>query len=154
MATKMSNMVLWAIGQNKNVSVTLALSLFDKQIIPILLYGAAIWSPPDTQNALYLLEQREDTRYNTRQLVSIALSDTVVGDMSYEYSKRVGKISNASNRKNIIRLHSFSGKKWNFALLSKYSVCLYEFWYPAQLSRERQHREGTYCIYEKDLECH
>ena len=41
-ATKMSNMGLRAIGHNKNVSVKLALSLFDKQIIPILLYGAVI----------------------------------------------------------------------------------------------------------------
>ena len=48
MATKMSNMVLQAIGHNKNVSVTLALSLFGKQIILILLYGAVIWSLPDT----------------------------------------------------------------------------------------------------------
>ena len=55
-----------------------------------------------------LLEQREDTRYNTIQLVSIALSDTVGGDMSYEYASRVGNRSNASNRKDIIPLHSFS----------------------------------------------
>ena len=109
-ATKMSNMVLRAIGHNKNVSVKLALSLFDKQIIPILLYGAAIWSLPDTQNLLYLLDQPEDTRDNTRQLVSIALSDTVGRDMSFEYARRVGKRSNASNRKIIIRLHSFSDK--------------------------------------------
>ena len=67
-AIKMSNMVLLAIGHNKNVFVKLALSLFDKQIIPILLYGAAIWSLPDTQNILYLLDQPEDTCYNTRQL--------------------------------------------------------------------------------------
>ena len=51
-ATNMSNMVLRAIGHNKN----------------ILLYGAAIWSLPDTLKLLYLLEQPEDTRYNTRQL--------------------------------------------------------------------------------------
>ena len=39
--------------------------MFDKQIIPIL-YGAAIWLLPDTQNLLYLLDQPEDIRYNTR----------------------------------------------------------------------------------------
>ena len=71
---------------------------------------SAIWSLPDTQNLLYLLDQPEDTCYNTRQLVSIALSDTVGRDMSYEYARRVGKRSNASNRKFFIRLHSFSDK--------------------------------------------
>ena len=80
-ATKMLNMVLRAIGHNKSVYVKLVPSLFDEQIIPILLYGAAIWSLPDTQNLLYLLDKPEDTRYNTRQLVSIALSDTVGRDV-------------------------------------------------------------------------
>ena len=45
-ATRMANMVLQAIRTNKNVSVKLAISLFDKQISPILLYGCPIWSPP------------------------------------------------------------------------------------------------------------
>ena len=38
-ATRMANMILQAIKTNKNVSVKLAISLFDKQISPILLYG-------------------------------------------------------------------------------------------------------------------
>ena len=38
-ATPMANMILQAIKTNKNVSVKLAISLFDKQISPILLYG-------------------------------------------------------------------------------------------------------------------
>ena len=38
-ANMVSNMVLQALSTNKNVSVRLALSLFDKQITPILLYG-------------------------------------------------------------------------------------------------------------------
>ena len=37
---------------------------------------------------LYLLGQREDTPYNTRQLVSIALSDRVGRDVSCQYTAR------------------------------------------------------------------
>ena len=47
-AKMVSNMVLQALSTNKNVSVRLALSLFDKQITPILLYGCPIWSLPDS----------------------------------------------------------------------------------------------------------
>ena len=48
-ATRVFNMVLQAIRRNMNVSVRLAMSLFDKQITPILLYGCPVWSLPDSQ---------------------------------------------------------------------------------------------------------
>ena len=84
--------------------------MFDKQIIPILLYGAAIWSLPDTQNLIYFLDQLEDTPRNTRQLVSHALSTTLGRQLPFEYARRVGKKSNNSNRKIIIRLQNYSDK--------------------------------------------
>ena len=52
-AAKTSNMVLQAIMTDKNVSVKLSLSLFDKQIYPIFSRGCSIWSLPDTHNFIY-----------------------------------------------------------------------------------------------------
>ena len=49
-ATRVSHMVLQALRVDQNVSPRLSLSLFDKQIVPILLYGAAVWSAPRTHN--------------------------------------------------------------------------------------------------------
>ena len=63
-------------------------------------------------------DQPENTRYNARQLVSIALSNAVGRDMSYEYARRMGKRFDASNRKNIIRLHNFS-EKMKFCVVVK-----------------------------------
>ena len=54
-AKRVSNMVLQALRTNENVSVRFALSLFDKQITPILRYGCPIWSLPDSQNLIYLI---------------------------------------------------------------------------------------------------
>ena len=41
-----------AIGNNGNISVNLALTLFHKQISPVLLYGCSIWSPPNLNHEL------------------------------------------------------------------------------------------------------
>ena len=79
-ATRMSNMVLQAI-RNRNVSVRLALSLFDKQITPILLYGCPVWSLPDSQNLIYLVNQPECT--NIRNLVSEAIFDKLGRHISF-----------------------------------------------------------------------
>ena len=43
-----------AISTNHNVSVKLALSLFDKMIAPILFYGCSLWSMPACTNYLYI----------------------------------------------------------------------------------------------------
>ena len=41
-ASKVSHMILQALRANKNVSSELALKLFDKQIVPILLYRCSV----------------------------------------------------------------------------------------------------------------
>ena len=45
-ASTMANVILRAINTNNNVNVRLTMSLFDKRIVPILLYGSADWSIP------------------------------------------------------------------------------------------------------------
>ncbi len=42
------------LGYSSNVSVKLAMSLFDKQIAPILLYGSSLWSIPDCSRYIQL----------------------------------------------------------------------------------------------------
>ena len=96
-------------------------------------------------------DQPENTRYNARQLVSIALSNAMGRDMSYEYARHVGKRFDASNRKNIIRLHSFSEKNEVLRCCQNTAYVFCEFWYWIQRSREGQHREGAYCLHEKNV---
>ena len=60
--TRMSNMVLQTIWTNRNVSVRFALSLFDKQITPIL-YGCPIWSLPDSPNLIHFGEATRVHKY-------------------------------------------------------------------------------------------
>ena len=51
-ATKMSKMVLRALRTSTNVSTKLLMSLFDKQIALILLYGSSIWGIPSSHNLI------------------------------------------------------------------------------------------------------
>ena len=47
-AQKASFAIRQAISTSHNVSVDLAMSLFDKQIEPILLYGSPVWGLPNS----------------------------------------------------------------------------------------------------------
>ena len=75
-ARRVTHMSMKAISTNdKNISPRLSTNLFDKQIMPSLNYGAAVWSVPRTYNLIYLHNQ---TGKNTRQLVSKLLMIFVV----------------------------------------------------------------------------
>ena len=70
---RVTHMMMQAIiTHDKNISPRLSLNLFNKQIMPILNYGAAVWSVPRTYNLIYLQNQ---TGKNTRQLVSKSFND-------------------------------------------------------------------------------
>ena len=75
--------------------------------------------------------------------------------MSYEYARRVGKRSNASNRKIIIRLHSFWYK--NEVLRCCQNTAYVNFDtepnYLVKDSIEKVHT-AYMNLYEKDIECH
>ena len=82
-------MGLQALRVDQNVSPRLSLSLFDEQIVPILLYGAAVWSAPRTHNCIYLLNQTgSDT---TRCLVQNVLKGISDSRIPFVYARRVGK---------------------------------------------------------------
>ena len=88
-ATRVSHMILQALRTNRNVSAKLAMSLFDKQIVPILLYGSSIWAVPQTHNLFYLEQQPE--RQNTRATVASMLLSVFNRDIPFEYARRVGR---------------------------------------------------------------
>lgn len=53
-ASRAINMLQGALSTTANVSVDIALSLFDKQIFPILTYGSIYWGMNKTYNKLYI----------------------------------------------------------------------------------------------------
>ena len=105
-AGKTGNMVLEAIKTDFNVSVKLSLSLFDREICPILLYESAIWSLPNHQNLIYLTNQNEDQR--PREIASEFTYNALRRNVPIIYARRVGKTSDAQNRRVLIRLKHYN----------------------------------------------
>ena len=101
-------MILQALRTNKNVSVRLALSLFDKQITPILLYGCPFWSLPDLQNLIYLINQPEGD--NTKDIVSKVIFEKLGKRVSFVYIRRVGRKKSDTNRHILICLKNYCDK--------------------------------------------
>ena len=88
-AEKMSNLFLRALRTSKNVSAKLSLSLFDKYLSPILLYGCSIWGIPKSFKLIYLIEQPENN--DTRKTVTRALTASCGYNIGFSSAKRVGK---------------------------------------------------------------
>ena len=109
-ASRVSHMLLQALRTNRNVSGKLAMKLFDKQIIPILLYGSSVWGVPQTHNLCYLECQPEN--YNTRSIVSNMLQSILGRNVPFEYARRVGRrpTNNLTERKILIKLKFYSDK--------------------------------------------
>ena len=107
-ASKMANVILRAINTNNNINVRLAMSLFDKQIVPILLYGSAIWSIPKEHNLLYLEQIPENE--NTRKIVSETLEKICGKSIDLRYARRVGKRDPNTPRRILINVKHISDK--------------------------------------------
>ena len=125
-ASRESHMLLQALSTNRNISSKLALSLFDKQILPILLYGSSVWGIPRTQNLIYL--ENQDEMINTRTLVTTALSSILDRPVPFEYARRVGK-RNADERprKILIKLKSYSDKLEILGLTNSHNYVISNF---------------------------
>ena len=117
-ASRVSHMILQALRTNRNVSAKLAINLFDKQIVPILLYGSSVWSVPQTQNLFYLEEQPENQ--NTRTIVAGMSLSTFNRNVPFEYARRVGRRPeiDASPRKILVKLKLYSDKQELFRLVN------------------------------------
>ena len=113
-AQKMANMALRAIRTNKTVSLKLAMSIFDKQILPILLYGCSIWSLPGTHNLLYLHEQSENVQ--TRTCVNKVLTEIMGKPVPFIYARRIGKKDPLTPRKILIKFSTYSDKLKLFSM--------------------------------------
>ena len=108
-ATKVAHMVLQALRTNRNVSAALAISIFDKQIAPILLYGCAIWSMPKSQNLIYIEDQPENI--TTRLLTNRIFYDMLGRNVRFDYARRVGKVDLNGKRKILVKLKYFTDKE-------------------------------------------
>ena len=122
-ATRMANMILQTIKTNKNVSVKLAISLFDKQISPILLYGCPIWSPPQWQNLIYVVNQPEET--NNREIIIRTTTEKRGRRIPFDYDRRIGRKTQHKNRRILIRLTDYDDKEELLRYVDN-SPCLFE----------------------------
>ena len=93
-------MVLRALRTSTNVSTKLLMSLFDKQIAPILLYGSSIWGTPSSHNLIYLDNLPEVG--NTRTTASKTLHEKGGCDIPFTSARRVGKASSNGPRRMLI----------------------------------------------------
>ena len=126
-ASRVAHMVLQALRTNRNVSSKLSMTLFDKQIAPILCYGSSVWAVPLTQNLLYLEKQPENQ--NTRDLVKNILQSILGRNVHFEYARRVGtRSANDQPRKILIKLKDYSDKLELLRLMSDspYSISNFE----------------------------
>ena len=108
-AQRVSNMVLQALKTDKNISSSLATSIFEKQIAPILLYGCPIWCLPKHHNLIYIEEQPEQV--NTRSITDQVIRNILGHCVPLDYVRRVGKINNGQNRKILVKLKNYEDKE-------------------------------------------
>ncbi len=85
-----SNRAVWlirkAISVTSNINVKLALTLFDKMIAPIVLYGCDIWGAQEINKCIYVSKIKESD--NCRNVVK-----NILGEIAFSSCKRVGKKS-------------------------------------------------------------
>ena len=87
------------------MNVKLSLSIFDKQIVPILLYGSNIWSLPQTHTLLYILNQSNNGK--TREIAEKFLDNLGAKKIPIHYAKRVGKTNNQQSKKILVKLKQY-----------------------------------------------
>ena len=94
-------------GTNNVIDIKLAMSLFDKLVAPILLYGCPIWAMANSTNLIYLQNIQEGE--NTRTLAISELSKCGK-QIEINYARRVGRPSDNHNRDILIDLKHYDDK--------------------------------------------
>ena len=91
------------LGYSSNVSVKLALSLFDKLIAPILLYGSSIWSIPDCNRHILIEVDKIDNKVKTQvhNIIHARLNRNVTIDETRAYRDK---------NKILVKLHNIADK--------------------------------------------
>ena len=105
---KVAFMVLNALKTNKNISTSLAISVYEKQIAPVLMYGCSIWAVPKYGNILYIENQPE--HINIRNKLNEIFTELFGKILPFEYARRVGKFTATQNRRIIIKMSNFDDK--------------------------------------------
>ena len=83
------HMIMQAIRTNDaNISPQLALNILDRQIEPILHYGAAIWSVPRTNNLVYLHNQCGNS---SQDIVSNLFQQVLGQRIPFVYARKIGR---------------------------------------------------------------
>ena len=106
---KVALMVLNALRTNKNISTSLAISVYEKQIAPVLMYGCPIWAVPRYGNILYIENQPE--HINVRNKLNEIFDELFGTPLPFEYARRVGKLTAGQNRRIIIKMSNFDDKQ-------------------------------------------
>lgn len=88
---------------NGYATLNLAVTLFEKQIMPILCYASPIWGVPNNTNYFYIegIEEAD----NIKNKLNI-----ILGSNSYKSAKRVGVKKQGLNRKILVEASSFESK--------------------------------------------
>ena len=110
-ARRVTHIVMQAISTNHaNISPQLALNLFDRQIEPILHYGAAIWSVPRTNNLVYLHNQCGN---NSRDIVFNLFQQVLGQRIPFVYARKIGRkpTGNIDNRTILLEVCSYTHKE-------------------------------------------
>lgn len=81
-----------------NINLPVALSVFDKQVAPVLLYGTPVWTLPENNKFLYVNGVPE-TNENTKSLVEGFIENVVGKRMIIKSAKRIGKAQTNEPRK-------------------------------------------------------
>ena len=79
-------MVKQALSTDANINCSLTMNIFQKQILPILTYGCAIWGLPKENNYIYLTGLKECTEYKD-------IIYKYIDKKNILFCKRVGKIT-------------------------------------------------------------
>ena len=109
-ANRVSNLVLQAFRTSGNINVSLSLNIFDRQILPILLYGSSIWSLSKTQNYIYINGQTENG--NTRSIVKDFFKSFCDKDIQFISARRVGRKQNSMPRNILVKLKTYDDKEF------------------------------------------
>ena len=103
-AKRAINMLQGALSTNGNVSPSLALSLFDKQIYPILTYGSIYWGLDQVFNKLFINDVHEKNS-NVKELNSYLKTNSI---------QNIRKVQAKNNRPNhsnlLITTNSYASK--------------------------------------------
>ena len=96
-------MLKQVLGYTNNISVHLALTLFSKQIEPVLLYGCALWGIPDNNRHIYIEVNNVETKVKNQvqKLLYDRLQRTVPTDEIRAYREK---------NKILVKLHHMTDK--------------------------------------------